>query len=408
MQQQQTPAGPLTTPQALRRSTGAHDILVELLLADLAGLLLALVLGALFGALLVPPVGWLIQFGHVILHASLPLDIATLLILCCLAFAILRQYVQRKDAGFDWGCTIVLFLVVAVSAAILFFVKQAWIAIPSPVISPATLSPLSWSPPPSALGIEVAVGLYVLAHIRLWQRARHETAEKLRTFSRAHQDGRLCRLLEQVYSYYRQGLARFAPPPVARLKTPRMFYFYSRRAPGEGEDELDMLAHPEREIYLVGRELVICKMHLGDKPEQVVVLMPLVARLLHDYNSPVAWVERLLRMAELARTSAWYSLLLPLPLIVARSCERRWQAAEQERVLDRDRFAWQCDEGGRLRKLLVHQLAYLDRANKPDNEIPTLAERIDHLDSLLGTEGRQVKELRATLPPASTTPPAAP
>ena len=58
MQHQATPAGPLTTPQALRRKTGAHDILLELLLADLAGLLLALLLGALFGALFVPPIGW--------------------------------------------------------------------------------------------------------------------------------------------------------------------------------------------------------------------------------------------------------------------------------------------------------------------------------------------------------------
>lgn len=56
-----------------------------------------------------------------------------------------------------------------------------------------------------------------------------------------------------------------------------------------------------------------------------------------------------------------------------------------------------------LRKLLVGQLAYLHQANKPDNTLPTLAERIDHLDSLLNTEGRQIKELRATLPLAPST-----
>jgi hypothetical protein len=405
--QQQTPAGPLTTPQALRRETGAHDILVELLLADLAGVLLALVLGALFGALLEPPARWLVQASRVVLHISLPLDIAALVIVCCLANAILRVWVLDKDAEVAWGCTIVLLLLVAVSAPILFFAKRAWIVIPSPVFPPAALAPLSWSPPPSTLGMGVAAGLYVLAHVALWRRERRETAEKLRTFSRANEDGRLCALLEKVYGYYRQGLARFAPPPVEHLKTPRMFYFYPRRSPEEGEDERDAPAHPEREIYLAGRELVICQSHIGPQPEQVVVLMPLVARLLHDYNSPVALVEQLLHMAELARASAWYYLLLPIPLILARSCERRWQAVERDRVLDRDRFAWQCGEGWRLRNLLVGQLDSLNRIGKPDNTVPTLAERIDHLDSLRRKEGRQVKELRATLPPPPSSPPAA-
>jgi len=405
MQPQATSAGPLTTPKALRRSTGTHDILVELGLSDLAGLLLALGLGALFGALLVPPISWVIQFYGAVLHASLPLDIVTLVIACCLAIGMLRRWVLHKEADAAWGCATALFLVAVIASPILYFVQRSWIAIPSPVFPPVILSPLSWSPPPSAPGLLVAGGLYLFAHLKLCQRERHETAEKLRTFSRAHEGGRLWRLLEQVYDRYREGLTRFDPPPVARLKTPRIFYHFPRRPPGEGEDALDVLAHPEREIYLVGRELVICRMHLSNQKEQLVVLMPLVARLLHDFNSPMARVEQLLRMAELARTSRWYYLLLPIQLIVARSCARRWQAVEPERVLDRDRFAWQCGEGGRLRNLLLNQLAYLDRTNKLDNELPTLAERIDHLDSLRDTEGQQVKELRAMLPPASTTTP---
>jgi hypothetical protein len=408
MQHQATPAGPLTTPKALRRATGAHDILVELLLADLAGLLGALVLGALFGALLVPPIGWGFQFYGAILHASLPLDLATLVFACCLANGMLRRWVLHKDASASWGCAAALFLVAAIASIILYFAKQSWIAIPSPVFPPVKLSPLSWSPPPSAPGLLVAAGLYLLAHIALWQRERSETAEKLRTFSRAHEGGRLCRLLEQIYSSYRQGLARFDTPPVARLKTPRVFYHFPRRQPGEGEDALDILAHPEREIYLVGHELVICKVHLSNQKEQLAVLMPLVARLLHDFNSPVARVEQLLRMAKLGRASRGFYLLLPIPLAIAHSCERRWQAVESDRQLDRDRFAWQCWEGGRLRQLLINQLAYLDRTNKPDNELPTLAERIDNLDSLRDTEGQQVKELRATLPPPPTTPPPSP
>lgn len=402
--QHQTPAGPLTTPKALRRSTGAHDILVELLLADLAGLLVALVLGALLGALLLPLAGWGFQFCRVVLHASLPIDIVALVIAGLLVNAMLRKWVLHK-AGESLGCASTLFVVMVVASAILYFVKQAWIAIPSPVFPPITLAPLSWSPPPSAAGIGIAAVLYLLAHLKLWQAERDETAEKLRTFSRAHQGGRLCRMLEQAYGYCQEGLARFDPPPIARLKTPPMFYFFQRRQLAEEEDQLDLLAHPEREIYLVGREMVICEMRISTEKAQVAILMPLVARLLHDYNSPVALVEQLLRMAELGRASRWYYLLLSIPLVVARSCEQRWQAVEHERVLDRDRFAWQCGQGGLLHTLLAGQLAYLHRANKPDSDIPSLAERIDHLNSLRNAEGQQVKKLRATLPPAPSTPP---
>lgn len=158
--QQATPVGPLTTPKALRRSTGAHDVLVELLLADLVGLLLALALGALFGALLGPLVGWGFQFLRVVLHASLPIDIAVLVIACLLANAILREWVLHEDGG-DWGCAaLALFVVGGVVAVILSFVKRAWILIPSPVFPPVQLPPLTWSPPPSAAGIGVAAVLY--------------------------------------------------------------------------------------------------------------------------------------------------------------------------------------------------------------------------------------------------------
>jgi hypothetical protein len=403
----QASAGPLTTPKALRRSTGAHDILVELVLADLAGLVVALVLGALLGALLGPLVGWGFQFLRVVLHVSLPIDIAALVIACLLVNAILREWVLHED-GVSWGCVaLALFVGVAVVSAILYFAHRSWILIPSPVFPPVHLPPLTWSPPPSEGGMVVAVVLYLLAHLKLWQAERDETAQKLRTFSRSYQDGNLCRILEQVYGYYRQGLARFDTPPVAPLKTPPMFYFFERRSPGEGEDQLDLLAHPEREIYLVGRELVICEMRISAQKEEVVILMPLVARLLYDYNSPVALVDQLLRMAALGRASTWYYVLLPIPLAVARSCSQRWEAEEKERVLDRDRFAWLCGEGGRLHTLLVNRRAYLHRANKPDNEVPTLAERIERLGSLRNREGQQVKELRAALPPAPTAPPPA-
>ena len=159
--QQGTPAGPLATPKALRRSTGAHNILVELGLSDLAGLLLALALGALFGALLVPPIGWFFQFYGGVLHASLPLDITTLVIALVLANGILRKWVLHKDASASWGCAAALALVAGVASVILYFAKRSWIAIPSPIFPPVAQTPLSWSPPPSALGLLVAAFLLV-------------------------------------------------------------------------------------------------------------------------------------------------------------------------------------------------------------------------------------------------------
>src|SRR5205085_1138940 len=94
---------PLNTPKAFRRSTGAHDILVELVLADLVGLVVALVLGALLGALLGPLVEWSFQFLRLVLHASLPIDIAALVIACLFANAVLREWVLHED-GVSWGC----------------------------------------------------------------------------------------------------------------------------------------------------------------------------------------------------------------------------------------------------------------------------------------------------------------
>jgi hypothetical protein len=87
-----------------------------------------------------------------------------------------------------------------------------------------------------------------------------------------------------------------------------------------------------------------------------------------------------------------------VPLAVAQKCEKRWEAMERDHVLDRDRFAYYCGQGKRLRRRLQFQLDALTQDNLPDNAIPTLLERIDHLNSLIGREAIQVKELRERLP----------
>ena len=389
--------GPLATPKAFRRSTGAHAIMVSLLLADLFGMLLTMLIGAVIG----PWLWALVYLGAPLLHASLLLDIGIVLIAACLAIGILRQRVQKKSAGDAWGCTGSLIVGLVAVLLLLYLIETSWMTIPAPV--PAiTPEPVSWLLPLTLLSAQIIVCLSLLMHLFLWRRFHQETADKLLSFSRAHPDGPLWKLLEQAYQLYRRGLSRFARPPIEHLKTPPTFYYYPP-AP-----ELDKHANPEQDLYWVSRELVINQAYLSPEPEQTAILLPLVARLLYDYNSPDHLVEVLLYLARLGKASKLCCLLLWLPLLVAHHCERAWQALERDRVLDKDRFAHDCGEGKRLRRLLHRQLEQRIQKRLPDNAVPTLAERIDHLDSLIGREARQVKELRAVLPPAPTSPPAAP
>jgi hypothetical protein len=386
--------GPLATPKAFRRPIGSHAILAWLMLADLCGIALWLALGAL----VLPAVWLLLQLILPILHLSLLLDIGLVLMLAAVAFGLFRQHVQKKSADEAWRRAGPLLILLPVALALLALIKPAWMAIPSPV--PAIAPPIhGWPVQLSIIGGDAAAGLALIAHLVLLSRDRRKTEEKLLPYSRAHPGGSLCRMIEQAYAYYERGLNRFAQRPLRRLKTPLAFFFYPRSL-----SEADAHTHPEREFFWEGGELVICQAYLSPEAEQAEILLPLVARLLHDYNSPVALVERLFRLAHLAEASKW-GILVWLPADAALACEQRWQAMERERTLDRDRFAWKCGEGKRLRKLLRRQLVDLQKAGKPDNTIPTLAERIDHLDSLLKPEAQQLKELRTTLPPEPPTPP---
>jgi hypothetical protein len=207
-------------------------------------------------------------------------------------------------------------------------------------------------------------------------------------------------VVEYAYESYRQGLARFTHPPLEHLKTPVTFSYYPPPAPSEGTGEQSPLANPERECYWVGKTLVLNQGIIGPQPEQSDLLLPLLARLLHDSHSPIREVELLFHLATLAQGLFVCRLMLWPVLDVAKGGHERWQALERDRVLDRDRFAYWCGQGWRLRKLLRRQLDTLKQHHQPDNAVPTLAERLDHLDSLLGPEARLVQKLLAALPPA--------
>src|SRR5215470_18780231 len=380
MQHQQT-RGPLSTPKAFRRPTGAHAIIVSILFADLAGTLIWLLLST-FAWL---PLWWLARRSVTFLHASLFLDVALVLIAASVATGIIRRHMLKKNAGAAWG-PLFLFIVVLMTVALeSFLIDRAVMSIPASALPAFSPAPFPWPIPPSLLGAEIAAGLCLLAHIVVWRRERRAAAEQLLSFSRAHPEGNHWNLLEEVYRLYRRGLSRFEHPPVWPLRTPPMFYYFPPVA------ELDN--SPEQGLYWKNGELVINQAYLGAKQEQTDILLPLLARLLHDYNSPDHLVEWLFRLARVADASALWAWVFWLPSRVASTCERQWFALERDRVLDYDRFAYWCGEGKRLRRLLQSQLAERIARKQPDNAVPTLAERIDHLDSLIGREARQVKEL---------------
>jgi len=402
MQQQPAPSpkGAFTTPKAFRRVTGAHAIIGSLLLADLFGTVFWILLGALAW----PPVWWFLRLWVHLLHASLLFDIGIILILVCLGIGTVRQRVQHKSEDSAWGCVSLCIVGLLATLLILFFADVSWMRIPAPGIPATTLEPFPWPVPLSLPGALSAAGLSLLAHLAVTRRYHKEAFEQLLPFSRAHQDGMLWGIIEQAYSYYRRGLSRFAHPPVEPLKTPATFFYYPPLPkPKQGEP-----TNLERELHWVSGALVINRAYIGPKVEQTNMLLPLLARLLHDYHGPDLLIGRLLRLAQLAVSSAFCSWVLLFPLLVAARCEHHWQGLERDRVLDRDRFAYWCGEGARLRKLLCELLAERQQLRLPDNAVPTLAERIDHLESLLRREARQVKELRAALPSVPTIPPAAP
>ena len=247
-------------------------------------------------------------------------------------------------------------------------------------------------------GAAIAFVLSVLAHLLVVWRAHKDPKAQALSLSRAHVDGPIWQLLEQAYTHYRQNLTRFRPSPLFKLKTPPTFLYYQQQT----RLNANLPLNPEQEMYWQDGNLVINRGYMGYKEEQANILLPLIARLLFDYNTPVLLVEHLFRLAHVAEQTQFTAWLLTLPLYIEQKCEQHWQTQERERVLDRDWFAYACGEGPLLRRLLRLQLKERTEKNLPDNAIPTLVERIDHLDSLLGREEKQVQQLRDTLPLASS------
>jgi hypothetical protein len=386
--------GALQAPKDFKRTTGAHEILASLAVAEVLNMLAMLFLGAWVS----PIAWWCLKYIGRWFHGSLLFDLGLLLFLGFLLRGFTRQY-QLKKIGMVsgptadvWNIPCGFMALIAFLLILLRVVPWGWMDIPLGVIPTYPLEHFPWPMHPFVPGAWIAAALLFLTHLRILQRSRQQRVGL--AYSRAHPGSNRTRLIQQAYGFYERGLARFDPPPV-QLKTPASFlYFESDRLP-------ELL---EKGVYWInGESLVISDALLGPSAEQAAMLLPLLSRLLHDSNSLTLTVERVFKLVKLAEQRFHTQLLLIITLLVADYAARRWEKLERDRVEDRDRFAYWCGEGPRLRKLLMEQRELLRDKKLPDNAIPPLHERIDHLEGLIKQEARQVDKLKGSLPPVSPT-----
>jgi hypothetical protein len=386
-----------TIPKTFRRITGAHAIIASLVLADLFGFVIWLGIGTMAG----PPLWYVVRALAHLFHASLFLDLWLIAMIVCISIGRYRRHSLHMPREEAWGGLSVFMVISGAVILVIWLVKSDWMAIPAGIIPAVPLESLSFKLVLVPQGAEVLAALSLLIHLYVLRRARTDPAAHHLSLSRAHPGGQIWNLIEQAYALYRQGLARFNPPPIRQLRTPPTIYYYQRQTEPDSPEP----PNPEQELYWRDGHLVINRAWIGPKDEQADILLPQVARRLYDCNTPDRIVEQLFHLAHVALRSWIAQWLLAVPLSVQLKCEQRWEALERERVLDRDWFAYACDQGPRLRKWLRMQLKDRGDLDLPDNAIPTLAERIDHLDSLLNREEQQLQRLRDMLPPASAAAP---
>jgi hypothetical protein len=371
--------------------TGAHAIIFQIVLADLVCFLIWLLIGSVIG----PPIWWSIRLFLRIFHVSLALDLWGIAVFVAYWIGRYRRRSLYMPEERAWG-GVSLFIVLATAMLlVIFLVKTAWIiALPASAVPVFPLEPVTLRLVFVPQGAGVAAILSLLAHLYVLRKARISTSTQQLALSQAHPDGPIWSLIEQAYAIYRRGLARFDPPPISHLVTPATFFYYQKQITPESNEPVN----PEQEISWRDGSLVINRAYIGTKQEQSDILLPFLARQLYDCNTPDHTVEQLFTMATVAEATWLPSWILALPAYVAGKCKKQWETMERERVLDRDWFAYACGQALLLRNELSTQLRARTRDGLPDNTIPTLAERIDHLDSLLTREKRQVQRLKDMLP----------
>ena len=382
------PASPLTVPHAFRRTTGAHAIIASILIADLLGVLLWVLIGAFSG----PPIWWLLRAFLHLVHASLGFDLVLILVLGCVAS---RFFLE------SWAIPGTLMVLIVVIACVLWLLQPGWMAIPSPIPAFVPREAPSWRLVFVPQGAILAVVLSVVAHAVVLQRAQAEKLARPLTLSRAHPGDPMWRLVERAYALFGENLTRFHPSLLSILKTPDTFCYYLKHLPPNATD----LRDPEQEMYWQDGTLVLSQEYIGPNDEQANILLPILACLLAHNTWANHLIRFLFRLAHTARQQRLTAWLLAVPLYIEARGKELWDRQAYARLLDGDWYSYACGQGPRLQSLL-HTLLDARKANNlPDNSIPTLNERINHLSGLIYQEEQQMQRLRATIS-SSLTPPA--
>jgi len=193
-------------------------------------------------------------------------------------------------------------------------------------------------------------------------------------------------LVECCYQEYREALQRYDPPPLT-LRTPPSFSY--RKG---GELTWDKTT----------QEPIIPEAFL--EPERIHELLPLLAHHLASYNAGITGSVPARGTPALSRAQLALFVLtgnfLWIPLAansVGDGPDRAPASAAQGKpVHEADRFAVYLGQGPALEHTLRRMRADLKRRGEEDVSVPTLSERIGHLEALNAQEREQMRALGLT------------
>lgn len=180
-------------------------------------------------------------------------------------------------------------------------------------------------------------------------------------------------LVEHCYQRYREALARYSPQPL-QLKTPPGFSY-----------------RKGKEIAWEGRTLVLPEELLT--PERIHLLLHNLAHNLAYYNSS-DWKLQSAWECFPSHTSWWMALtgnFLWLPVWVKWLLP--WAQWKARRIHDADTFAHYLGEGKSLEHHLRLRHSEIEQKGRIDYQVPSLIERIGHLEALRKVEHEQMREL---------------
>jgi len=191
-------------------------------------------------------------------------------------------------------------------------------------------------------------------------------------------------LVERCYQEYRNALKRYDPPPLT-LHTPSSF-FYRKGGKLAWDETTDEPIIPEALL----------------EPERIHDLLPLLAHHLGRHQAdlsgsdlahdPVARLScDLLALFVLTGNFLW----IPLAANGVGDGPDRVSAfaKKSEQVHEADRFAVYLGQGPALEHTLRRMRTELERHGEEDRGVPTLSERIGHLEALNAQEREQMRAL---------------